>query len=94
MLGKVVLTKVDADAPGTVLPGAVFKLEEQAADGSWVEVPGYESLVTDGSGLIEVERLAMGAYRFVEVSAPEATSWRRRRWSSRWPRTRPGWRWP
>ena len=71
VLGKVVLTKVDADAPGTVLPGAVFKLEEQAADGSWVEVPGYESLVTDGSGLIEVERLAMGAYRFVELSAPE-----------------------
>ena len=71
MLGKVVLTKVDADAPGTVLPGAVFKLEEQAADGSWVEVPGYESLVTDGSGLTEVERLAMGAYRFVELSAPE-----------------------
>ena len=71
VLGKVVLTKVDADAPGTVLPGAVFKLEEQAADGSWVEVPGYESLVTDGSGLIEVERLAMGTYRFVEGSAPE-----------------------
>lgn len=71
VLGKVVLTKVDADAPGAVLPGAVFKLEEQAADGSWVEVPGYESLVTDGSGLIEVERLAMGTYRFVEVSAPE-----------------------
>ena len=61
VLGKVVLTKVDADAPGTVLPGAVFKLEEQAADGSWVEVPGYESLVTDGSGLIEVDRLAGGA---------------------------------
>ena len=39
VLGKVVLTKVDADAPGTVLPGAVFKLEEQEADGSWVEVP-------------------------------------------------------
>lgn len=71
VLGKVVLTKADADAPGAVLPGAVFKLEEQAADGSWVEVPGYESLVTDGSGLIEVERLAMGTYRFVEVSAPE-----------------------
>lgn len=30
-LGKVVLTKVDADSPTTVLPGAVFKLE--AADG-------------------------------------------------------------
>ena len=71
MLGKVVLTKVDADDESVKLPGAVFKLEEQAADGSWVEVPGYESLVTDGSGLIEVERLAMGAYRFVEVSAPE-----------------------
>ena len=71
VLGKVVLTKVDADDESVKLPGAVFKLEEQAADGSWVEVPGYESLVTDGSGLIEVERLAMGAYRFVEVSAPE-----------------------
>ena len=71
VLGKVVLTKVDADDESVKLPGAVFKLEEQAADGSWVEVPGYESLVTDGSGLIEVERLAMGTYRFVEVSAPE-----------------------
>ena len=71
VLGKVVLTKVDADDESVKLPGAVFKLEEQAADGSWVEVPGYESRVTDGSGLIEVERLAMGAYRFVEVSAPE-----------------------
>ena len=71
VLGKVVLTKVDADDESVKLPGAVFKLEEQAADGSWVEVPGYESLVTDGSGLIEVERLAMGAYRFVELSAPE-----------------------
>lgn len=69
--GKAVLKKVDAGNPDATLPGAVFKLEEQAADGSWVEVPGYESLVTDGSGLIEVERLAMGAYRFVEVSAPE-----------------------
>ena len=71
VLGKVVLTKVDADDESVKLPGAVFKLEEQAADGSWVEVPGYESLVTGGSGLIGVERLAMGAYRFVEVSAPE-----------------------
>lgn len=69
--GKAVLKKVDAGNPDATLPGAVFRLEEQAADGSWVEVPGYESLVTDGSGLIEVERLAMGAYRFVEVSAPE-----------------------
>ena len=69
--GKAVLKKVDAGNPDATLPGAVFKLEEQAADGSWVEVPGYESLVTDGSGLIEVERLAMGAYRFVELSAPE-----------------------
>ena len=69
--GKAVLKKVDAGNPDATLPGAVFKLEEQAADGSWVEVPGYESLVTDGSGLIEVERLAMGTYRFVEVSAPE-----------------------
>ena len=71
VLGKVVLTKVDADAPGTVLPGATFKLEERAGDGSWVDVPGYDALVTDGNGLITVDNLTMGTYRFVEVSAPE-----------------------
>ena len=71
VLGKVVLTKVDADAPGTVLPGATFKLEERAGDGSWVDVPGHDALVTDGNGLITVDSLTMGAYRFVEVSAPE-----------------------
>ena len=71
VLGKVVLTKVDADSPTTVLPGAVFKLEAQTADGSWEPVPGSERLTTDADGLIEVADLPMGAYRFVEVSAPE-----------------------
>ena len=71
VLGKVVLTKVDADAPGTVLPGATFKLEERAGDGSWVDVPGHDALVTDGNGLITVDSLTMGTYRFVELSAPE-----------------------
>ena len=71
VLGSVVLTKVDADDQGVKLPGAVFMLEEQASDGTWTDVPGYEALTTDGSGLIEVRDLAMGTYRFVEVSAPE-----------------------
>ena len=70
-LGKVVLTKVDVDSPTTVLPGAVFKLEAQTADGSWEPVPGSERLTTDADGLIEVADLPMGAYRFVELSAPE-----------------------
>ena len=70
-LGKVVLTKVDADSPTTVLPGAVFKLEAQTADGSWEVVQGSESLTTDADGLITVTDLPMGAYRFVELSAPE-----------------------
>ena len=70
-LGKVVLTKVDADSPTTVLPGAVFKLETQTADGSWEPVPGSQRLTTDADGLIEVTDLPMGAYRFVELSAPE-----------------------
>ena len=71
VLGSVTLTKVDADDATVKLPGAVFKLEEQASDGTWTDVPGYETLTTDGSGLIEVRDLAMGTYRFVEVSAPE-----------------------
>ena len=71
VLGKVVLTKVDADSPTTVLPGAVFKLETQTADGSWEPVPGSQRLTTDADGLIEVTDLPMGAYRFVELSAPE-----------------------
>ncbi|WP_281654989.1 MSCRAMM family protein [Eggerthella sinensis] len=71
VLGKAVLTKVDADDATVKLPGAVFKLEEQASDGTWTDVPGYETLTTDGSGLIEVRDLTMGTYRFVEVSAPE-----------------------
>ena len=54
-----------------MLPGATFKLEERAGDGSWVDVPGHDALVTDGNGLITVDSLTMGTYRFVEVSAPE-----------------------
>lgn len=71
VLGKVVLTKVDADDETVKLPGAVFKLEERAADGTWTDLPGYEALTTDGGGLITVEDLVVGTYRFVEVSAPE-----------------------
>ena len=71
VLGKVVLTKADADAPGTVLPGATFKLEQRLADDSWEIVPDRDALVTDAGGLIEVADLPMGAYRFVELSAPE-----------------------
>ena len=80
-LGKVVLTKVDADSPTTVLPGAVFKLETQTADGSWEPVPGSQRLTTDADGLIEVTDLPMGAYRFVlggalltKVDADDATT--------------------
>lgn len=71
VLGKVVLTKVDADDETVKLPGAVFKLEERAADGTWTDLSGYEALTTDDGGLITVEDLVVGTYRFVEVSAPE-----------------------
>ena len=46
VLGKVVLTKVDADDETVKLPGAVFKLEERAADGTWTDLPGYCLLYT------------------------------------------------
>lgn len=71
VLGKVVLTKVDADDESVKLPGAVFKLEERAADGTWTDLPGYEALMTDANGVITVEGLVVGTYRFVETAAPE-----------------------
>ena len=71
VLGKVVLTKVDADDESVRLPGAVFKLEERAADGTWSGLTGHEALTTDASGLITVEDLVVGSYRFVETAAPE-----------------------
>ncbi len=40
VLGKAVLTKVDADDATVKLPGAVFKLEQRLADGTWATVPG------------------------------------------------------
>ena len=70
VLGKVVLTKVDADDESVRLPGAVFKLEERAADGTWSGLTGHEALTTDASGLITVEDLVVGSYRFVETAAP------------------------
>lgn len=70
VLGKVVLTKVDADDESVRLPGAVFKLEERAADGTWSGLTGHEALSTDASGLITVEDLVVGSYRFVETAAP------------------------
>ena len=70
VLGKVVLAKVDADDESVRLPGAVFKLEERAADGTWSGLTGHEALTTDASGLITVEDLVVGSYRFVETAAP------------------------
>ena len=71
VFGKAVLKKVDAEDPDAVLPGATFKLEQRLADDSWEIVPDRDALVTDAGGLIEVADLPMGAYRFVELSAPE-----------------------
>lgn len=70
VLGKVVLAKVDADDESVRLPGAVFKLEERAADGTWSGLTGHEALTTDANGLITVEDLVVGSYRFVETAAP------------------------
>ena len=70
VLGKVVLTKVDADDESVRLPDAVFKLEERAADGTWSGLTGHEALTTDANGLITVEDLVVGSYRFVETAAP------------------------
>ena len=71
VLGGAVLTKVDADDESKVLSGASFKLEQFLADGTWSVVDGYEELVTDGQGIIEVRDLPVGSYRFVETAAPD-----------------------
>lgn len=71
VLGGATLVKRDAEDAGTTLAGAVFKLEALLGDGTWAEVAGYESLVTDDGGCIEVADLPVGSYRFVETQAPD-----------------------
>lgn len=70
VLGDVVLKKVDADDPASTLSGAVFRLEQRAADGSWAAVAGCERLVADAGGIVSATGLPLGSYRFVEIEAP------------------------
>ena len=71
VLGGAVLTKVDADDASKTLAGATFKLEQRLADGTWATVPGFETLTTGADGIVKVDGLAVGDYRFVETAAPE-----------------------
>ena len=63
MLGKISLTKVDAQTD-EVLSGARFDLKTK--DGKLV----LEDLVTDQSGKISIDTLEPGDYQFVEKEAP------------------------
>lgn len=79
LLGTVVLKKIERlqsdeeNAEGTVeavLPGAVFILERENADGIYTRV-SEEEYKTDSQGQIVLNNLAAGNYRMSEVEAPQ-----------------------
>ncbi len=72
IIRDVELIKTGEDTHNTGLPGAVFKLQFDAQDGSgYQDVPGKTNLVTDADGKILVQELDPGAYQFIEVTAPQ-----------------------
>ncbi|HIW72161.1 MAG TPA: LPXTG cell wall anchor domain-containing protein [Candidatus Levilactobacillus faecigallinarum] len=68
--GQVMLTKVDAVDINTVLSGATFTLQQKNTDGSYSDVSKATKLTTDDRGQIYVGDLAVGEYRFVEITPP------------------------
>ena len=69
--GEAILVKFDEDT-GRVIPGAEFKLQKQAADGTWADcqpVSGEVVRATGENGQVSFEGLGLGTYRFVEVAA-------------------------
>lgn len=77
--GGVTLLKVDAANPNTKLQGVTFKLEKKNNDATWTEITKQAGasgdntgsvldLMTDATGLITVEGLTQGTYRFTEVN--------------------------
>ena len=63
------LTKYDRDGV-TPLANAWFALERKNNEGDWVTVSGYEYLKTGRNGIVTVEELKFGTYRFKEIIAP------------------------
>lgn len=71
--GVITLTKVDSENQNTRLPGAVFKLQQEV-DGAYMDVLGYENVVTDANGQIVIPDLAFGNYQLIEIQAPTGYS--------------------
>ncbi len=66
LTGAVTMKKVDESGKGVA--GSVFKLQAKGNDGTWTDVDGKTSLTTGSDGVITVDGLAWGTYRFAEVS--------------------------
>ncbi|MFV0401586.1 MAG: SpaA isopeptide-forming pilin-related protein [Oscillospiraceae bacterium] len=64
---QVTLQKQNED--GTPLAGATFMLEQYVGS-QWQQIRQSEQMTTDTSGLLTVEGLTPGSYRFTETSAP------------------------
>ncbi|MCL2818844.1 MAG: SpaA isopeptide-forming pilin-related protein, partial [Actinomycetia bacterium] len=69
-LGKLVVSKFDANDESKGLPGAVFTIErwvEGTEGGEWVF---YDELTSDSNGYAQRTDIPYGAYRVVEIKAP------------------------
>jgi len=67
--GDLIIKKVDSDTPTKVLPGAQFKLEREASNGTRTTVTG-STYTTDIQGLLKYEDLPFGTYILTEIKAP------------------------
>ncbi len=63
--GSVELTLTDPNKQPVL--GGTFKLEQKQADGSWKAL--QDNLVTNAQGMITVEKLPLGDYRFIQTKA-------------------------
>ncbi|MCL2492195.1 MAG: SpaA isopeptide-forming pilin-related protein, partial [Coriobacteriia bacterium] len=71
-LGSLIISKVDANDPTKKLAGAVFTVERwidnSEGGGAWVF---YTELTSDNNGFAQKTEIPFGAYRVVEIQAPE-----------------------
>lgn len=68
--GSVTLTKVDADDPAKVLPGAVYELREYNTATKKYDRVSQSNLTTDHNGQTS-SGLSIGEYEYVETKAPD-----------------------
>ncbi|MFV0395034.1 MAG: SpaA isopeptide-forming pilin-related protein [Coprobacillaceae bacterium] len=62
---------IKQDEKGNTLSGAEFVLEKQDIDGKWIRILEDVQLITDNNGMLTLQTIEEGNYRFTETTAPK-----------------------